>query len=58
MEGHTDVVNILLKAKANVNAKDKDGCTALCIACKEGFEEIVSALLNEGAYINIQVLNF
>jgi ankyrin repeat-rich membrane spanning protein len=50
-----DVVNRLLEHKPNVNALDKDGCTALTLACKEGFHEIAVALLNVGAYINIQV---
>lgn len=50
-----DVVNRLLEHKPNVNALDKDGCTALTIACKEGYHETAVALLNVGAYINIQV---
>jgi ankyrin repeat-rich membrane spanning protein len=37
-----------------VNAVDKDGCTALSIACRDGYHEIANALLNAGAYINIQ----
>lgn len=52
---HVDVINRLLEHKPNVNALDKDGCTALTIACKEGYHEIAVALLNVGAYINIQV---
>lgn len=51
---HSDVVTQLLTHKPNVNALDKDGCTALTIACKEGFHEIAVALLNASAYINIQ----
>lgn len=46
---------MLLEHKPNVNALDKDGCTALAIACKEGYYDIVVALLNSGAYINMQV---
>lgn len=49
-----EVVLLLLEHKPNVNAVDKDGCTALAIACRDGFHEIASALLNAGAYINIQ----
>lgn len=45
---------LLLEHKPNVNAVDKDGCTALAIAAREGYHEIASALLNAGAYINIQ----
>ncbi|KAG8319111.1 hypothetical protein J6590_098338 [Homalodisca vitripennis] len=54
MGNHVEVVNLLLESKPNVNALDKDGCTALTIACKEGFHDIAVALLNVGAYINIQ----
>lgn len=57
MGNHVEVVNLLLEHKPNVNALDKDGCTALTIACKEGYHDIAVALLNVGAYINIQVLN-
>lgn len=46
---------MLLEHKPNVNALDKDGCTALAIACKEGYYDIALALINSGAYINVQV---
>lgn len=49
-----EVALLLLDHKPNVNALDKDGCTALAIACREGHHEIASALLNAGAYVNIQ----
>lgn len=49
-----EVVSLLLEHKPNVNALDKDGCTALAIACREGYHEIANALLNAGAYVNIQ----
>lgn len=52
-----DVVNSLLEFKPNINALDKDGCSALTLACKEGYYEITTALLAAGAYINIQVRN-
>lgn len=55
---HVDVVNLLLEAKPNVNALDKDGCSALTIACKDGYYEIATALMSAGAYINVQVLIF
>lgn len=35
----------------------QDGCTALSIACKEGYTEIAKALMNSGAYINLQDRN-
>lgn len=56
MNNHVEVVAQLLQGKPNINALDKDGCTALTIACKEGFHAIASALINAGAYINIQVI--
>jgi ankyrin repeat-rich membrane spanning protein len=52
---YVDLVRLLLDHKPNVNALDKDGGTALTIACKEGYTEIAQALLNAGAYVNIQV---
>lgn len=56
MGNHMEVVDLLLERKANVNCTDKDGCSALTIACREGFYDIAIALLDTGAYINIQVL--
>lgn len=56
MGNHVEMVEFLIERKANVNCTDKDGCTALTIACREGFYDIVIALLNAGAYINIQVM--
>jgi len=54
-ENASDIVNKLLDRKPNVNATDKDGCTALTLACKEGYQDICMALLNAGAYVNLQV---
>lgn len=51
---HVEVVLLLLDHRPNVNALDKDGCTALAIACREGYHEIANALINAGAYVNIQ----
>lgn len=50
------MVELLLEHKANVNCTDKDGCSALTIACREGYYDIVIALLDAGAYINVQVM--
>lgn len=52
---YVDLVNLLLEHRPNLNAMDKDGGTALTIACKEGYTEIATALLNAGAYVNMQV---
>lgn len=46
-----------MERKPNVNSLDKDGSTALSIACKEGFQEIASALIAAGAYLNSQDRN-
>lgn len=54
-ENCVEIVQKLLEKKPNVNAVDKDGCTALTMACKEGYYDICSALLNVGAYVNLQV---
>ena len=52
---HPAVVSLLLKHRPNMNAVDKDGLTALAIACKEGSTDIVYQLVAAGAYVNIQV---
>lgn len=52
---HLEIVQMILEHKPNVNALDKDGYTALAIACKEGYYDIAVALINTGAYINVQV---
>ena len=49
---YVDIVNLLLQYKPNVNVVDNEGCTALTIACKEGYQEIAVALVLHGAYIN------
>lgn len=57
MGNHVEMLEFLIERKANVNCTDKDGCTALTIACRNGLYDIVIALLDAGAYINIQVKN-
>ncbi len=49
---HTEIVNKLIKYKANVNATDKTKHTSLHIACQKGFLDIVSVLLANGADVN------
>ena len=43
--GHSDVVELLLMAKVDVNASLEDGATAIYIACVNGHLGIVSTLL-------------
>jgi ankyrin repeat-rich membrane spanning protein len=52
-----EIVDQILAKSPNINTIDKDGMTALAIACKEGSTEIALKLLNSGAYTNLQVLN-
>ncbi|KAG8178987.1 hypothetical protein JTE90_012500 [Oedothorax gibbosus] len=50
-KGFDNIVNILLKYKANPNIKGKSGCTPLHYACKYGHFNIVkSLLLHKAAY--------
>ena len=49
-----DIVTALLDAGADVNAKDKFGCTALTYAVKGGHIQVVEALLKAGVDINIK----
>jgi uncharacterized protein len=55
--GHREVVEALLKAKANVNVKDKDGSTALIRASSYGRAELVKVLLEAKADVNVQNKN-
>jgi len=48
-KGHKEVVKLLLKKGANVNAKNDLGWTALDFAAKEGYKEIVKLLKAYGA---------
>ena len=54
-ENCVEIVQKLLEKKPNVNAADNNGCTALTIASKEGYYDICTALINAGAYVNLQV---
>jgi ankyrin repeat protein len=51
--GYADIVDILLKAGANVNEKTPTvDSTMLLIACREGLADIVDILLKAGADVN------
>ena len=50
--GHESIVNDLLRAGVNVNARDNYDNTALIWASTNGHEKIVKALLEKGADVN------
>jgi hypothetical protein len=50
-KGYEEIVTLLLDRGADINAKDKDGVTALWLAVCKGYEEIVTLLLDRGADI-------
>lgn len=54
MNGHEELVNILLKARANVSLQNSDGYTALHLAAIGGYDKIVTILLNAQANIASQ----
>src|SRR4030042_5134288 len=51
--GQPRIVKLLLQNGADVNAKDKDGQTALMAASLMGHAEVVTLLVNKGADVNI-----
>jgi ankyrin repeat protein len=53
-EGHVECVKLLLTAKANVNAKDKDSTNSIMAASARGHLDVVTALLETGANVNEQ----
>ena len=52
--GHVDIVRLLLEARADVNAKDVEGTTALMLASGLGYAEVVTLLVQAGADLNAQ----
>lgn len=48
------LVKLLIDNHADINAKDREGQTALMKACQEGYSKLVIDLINYGAEINIQ----
>jgi len=54
LEGHTDVVEELLKApRIQPNYKDKDGNTALILAAQRGHADTVEALIRAKVNLNV-----
>ena len=54
MNGHLQVVELLLKDNADVNAQEEDGFTALMVASENGHTQVVELLLKEHADIKLQ----
>ena len=53
--GHNDAVEFLLQLKTvNIDHTNKEGKTALMLACERGHEDIVHSLLSAGANVNLQ----
>ena len=52
VQGHKEVVELLLAKGADVNAKTTDGTTALMVASMKDHKEVVETLLDKGADIN------
>lgn len=52
MQGHFEVMDLLLARGANINATSKHGWTPLMLATNRGDEECVSYLLSKGADVN------
>lgn len=53
LNGKLDVVKLLIKSGANVNAINKDGYSPLFVACENGYDNIVQFLLSAGADVNL-----
>jgi ankyrin repeat protein len=50
--GHTEVVALLIRAGANVNAVGNNGWTPLFVAAMHGHTEVAIQLLRAGAYVD------
>jgi cytohesin len=52
--GHLEKVKQLISAGTDVNARDKNGSTALCLAIRRGHADVVEALISSGADVNAE----
>ena len=52
MMGHIEILDVLIKAGADVNLKGEYNRTALILAVLKGHTEIVKALIEAGADVN------
>ena len=51
--GHLEIVRVLLREGATVDAQDQSGVTALMHACMHGYSEIADLLLLHGANVDL-----
>lgn len=49
INNHSEVIKVLVKAKANINAKDADGLTPLQHAIRRGHQDAALILMSAGA---------
>ena len=56
--GHTSIAEILIKAGANINAKDSRGMTALMMAAQFGRTSIAETLIRVGAEVSGRTRSF
>uniref|UniRef100_A0A0G4HYJ9 Uncharacterized protein n=1 Tax=Chromera velia CCMP2878 TaxID=1169474 RepID=A0A0G4HYJ9_9ALVE len=56
-KGHTDIVRLLVDAKANVDMQDKNGMTALILASENGHTDIVRLLVDAKANVDMEDKN-
>ena len=54
-DGHTDTVALLLKANADPNLQENNGCTPLYIASVNGHTDTVALLLKANANPNLEI---
>ena len=52
-QGHTEVIQALLDAGAEVNATNEAGCTPLFFAAQQEREDVVALLLEAGAEVAV-----
>lgn len=53
LSGNKEICKVLIQSGADVNAKDRNSETALCLACIKGFKDIVRTLLLNDADPNL-----
>ncbi|MGL9761992.1 MAG: ankyrin repeat domain-containing protein [Wolbachia sp.] len=52
--GHLEMVKLLLKRGADVNALDHTNCTPLHFAAERGYDQISTVLLKYGADVSVE----